>query len=136
LQALAAHELGHALGLDHTTFSETDLMNHFSPVHDITLPSTLNLYALAMLSIVTSKNNMPPNPLVLPQNIPYLTTPESAVPETTSPLIFLVLTMTIAINILRFGRRKSQTLRRVSTTSDECTSSSSRRREQINHSEH
>ena len=55
-QTLATHELGHALGfLDHTTFSTSDLMNH---VPTVMFPSTLNLYAVYLLSRSTSVNSI------------------------------------------------------------------------------
>jgi hypothetical protein len=111
LKALAAHELGHALGLGHTTFSETDLMNHYSPGQGVTVPSTLNLYALALLSLVTSRNNMPTTPVTLTTSIPYLTPPESAIPEMSSPAIALTLAMVIVILITSreiYSARKKQ----------------------------
>jgi len=101
LQVLATHELGHALGLNHTVFSEMDLMNHFSPSHRITTPSTLNLYAVALLSGVTSRNYMPQNPVTLPQNIPYWTPSESVIPEIPFPLITLTLGLGIAMTLIR-----------------------------------
>jgi len=106
LQALATHELGHALGLAHTTFSEMDLMNHFSPNHGVTVPSTLNLYALALLSMVTSRSNMPKTPVTLPEPIPYHTPPESAIPEMLSPAIPLVISLGIVVTLI--NRRKTR----------------------------
>jgi len=107
LQALATHELGHAFGLSHTAFSETDLMDHLSPALGITVPSTLNLYALALLSMVSSRSNLPSSPVKLPESIPYQTPPQSAVPEISSPVIVTAVTMTIAL-ILISTRRKSR----------------------------
>jgi hypothetical protein len=110
LQALTTHEFGHALGLDHTTFSETDLMHHLSPNHVVTAPSTLNLYALSLLSLVTSRDNMPRTPVILAKNIAYETPPESAIPEMQSPPIVLVLALGIAIAVL--SRRKPRSFAR------------------------
>ena len=70
LQTLATHELGHALGLDHTTFSTSDLMNQ-SPT--VSFPSTLNLYAVYLLSQLTNINDIPQQPVTLPGIIPYTT---------------------------------------------------------------
>ena len=68
LQTLATHELGHALGLDHTTFSTSGLMNH---VPIVMFPSTLNLYAVYLLSRSTSVNDLPQQPVTLPGIIVY-----------------------------------------------------------------
>jgi hypothetical protein len=70
LRTLATHELGHALGLDHTTFSTSDLMNH---VPTVAYPSTLNLYAVYILSQVTNINDLPSQPVTLPGIVPYAT---------------------------------------------------------------
>lgn len=68
LQVLATHELGHSLGLDHTTFSTTDLMYH---VPKVMFPSTLNLYVIHLLSQITNENNLPQQPVTLLSDIPY-----------------------------------------------------------------
>ena len=70
LRTLATHELGHALGLDHTTFSTSDLMDH---VPSVMFPSTLNLYAVYLLSMVANINDLPQQPVTLPGIIPYTT---------------------------------------------------------------
>ena len=70
LRTLATHELGHALGLDHTTFSTSDLMNH---IPTVMFPSTLNLYAVYFLSQTTNMNDLPQQPVALPGIIPYTT---------------------------------------------------------------
>ncbi len=81
LQATATHELGHALGLDHTHFSELDLMNHLAPGHGVTLPSSLNLYAVYLLSKTNKINQQPSSPVTLPNNIPYTQLPQTALVE-------------------------------------------------------
>ena len=66
LQTLATHELGHALGLDHTTFNPDDLMN---PVPKVVFPSTLNLYAVYLLSMATNVKDLPQQAVALPANM-------------------------------------------------------------------
>jgi len=107
LQALATHELGHALGLDHTTFSKTDLMNHYAPGFEVTLPSTLNLYALYLLSKSNSKSNLPASPIMLPAEIPYANVPASAVPEFEPATLTFVAALTVSISAVLSKRRKS-----------------------------
>lgn len=103
LQALATHELGHCLGLDHTTFSETDLMNHSSPNHEVTLPSTLNLYAVYLLSKASSLNSLPESPVTLPDNIPY----QMAVPELAAAQVTAFVTLALVFALLtRYRRRR------------------------------
>jgi hypothetical protein len=104
LQALATHELGHALGLNQTVFSEMDLMNHFSLGHRIATPSTLNLFAVALLSGATSRNDMPQNPVTLPQDISYWTPSESVIPEIPYPLITFTLGLGIAMTLIRVSK--------------------------------
>lgn len=84
LQTLATHELGHALGLDHTTFSTSDLMNH---VPKIMFPSTLNLYAAYLLSQSSNENNLPQQSVTLPGNIPYLTVSQAELETVTPPIV-------------------------------------------------
>jgi hypothetical protein len=79
LRSLATSALGFALGLSNTDFDQTDLLNWYSVNYDVVVPSTLNLYAVALLSNVNSRRDMPTSPVVLPAGIPYLTPPESAV---------------------------------------------------------
>jgi len=106
LQALATHEFGHALGLNHTTFSKRDLLNHYSPGYNITVPSTLNLYALAALSMITSKNEIPKDPVKLPEDIPYMTPLEAAIPEMRFPTT--VLSVLLGITILVAGHHNAR----------------------------
>jgi hypothetical protein len=84
LQILATHELGHALGLDLTTFSESDLMYN---VPLSMFPSTLNLYAVYLLSQSTSISNLPQQPVTLPANIPYLLVSQAELDTATSPVV-------------------------------------------------
>ncbi len=84
LQSLAAQQLGYALGLASTTFSEYDLMNHKAPSHEITLPSTLNLYAVSLLTRTNSINSLPSSPVSLPDNVPYATMSLSVSSSTTT----------------------------------------------------
>lgn len=84
LQTLATHELGHALGLDHTTFSTTDLMNH---VPNAMFPSTLNLYAVYLLSQSANGRDLPQQPVSLPYNIPYMTPSETDLDRMVAPVI-------------------------------------------------
>lgn len=84
LQTLATHEFGHALGLDHTTFSATDLMSH---VPKVMFPSTLNLYAVYLLSQSVNDKDLPQQPVTLPSNIPYVTLSEPDLDGVTPPVI-------------------------------------------------
>ena len=84
LQTLATHELGHALGLDHTTFSPLDLMNH---VPKVLFPSTLNLYAVYLLGQSTNENNLPQRSVTLPNSIPYMMVSQINLSTVIPPLI-------------------------------------------------
>jgi predicted Zn-dependent protease len=84
LQTLATHELGHALGLDHTTFSKVDLLNH-TPA--FMFPSTLNLYAVYQLSKATSISSLPKQPVTLPANIPYRIVSQAELNAVTPPVV-------------------------------------------------
>lgn len=106
LQALTTHELGHALGLDHTTFSELDLMNHVSPSHSVNLPSTLNLYAVYLLSKTSNMRTQPSTPVPLPSNILYTETPQTAVPEFDSTARVLLIALLSVCFVLRKRTQK------------------------------
>jgi len=106
---VATHEFGHSLGLDHTTFSESDLMNHVAPGNGVTLPSTLNLYAVNLLSRTNNKDTQPSSPVSLPTNIPYTGTPETAVPEfnSTAPTLLIVLLAVMGFYYRRISKRRT-----------------------------
>jgi hypothetical protein len=89
LQILATHELGHAIGLGHTTFSAVDLMNH---VPDVLFPSTLNLYALYLLSQSSNRNNLPKEPVTLPDYIPYMMVTQAELNTVTLAIVQTVTT--------------------------------------------
>jgi len=76
IQAVATHELGHSLGLNHTEFN--DLMGPHYLEDNATLPSTLNLYAVYLLGKVHNVKSLPENPVRLPDSIPYAMSPPSA----------------------------------------------------------
>lgn len=86
LQALATHEIGNALGLGYVFSSNSDLMSHDFLANHATLPSTLNLYALYLLSKAAGNiDKLPEGRVELPPNIPYLTLPSNVItPSLTS----------------------------------------------------
>lgn len=109
MQAMATHELGHAFGLDHTTFSEYDLMNHVAPGHGVNLPSTLNLYAVYLLSKTKNIHSQPSSPVSLLADIPYANTPQTAVPEfsSTEPILLLVLVSVMGLTCRKIRETNS-----------------------------
>jgi hypothetical protein len=91
---IAAHELGHALGLNHAKV-EVDLMNPQVPIPS--LPSTLDLYALSKLAggfFAQYANTV----VTLPSSIPYMTVPEEALPEFPNG-IFLLLSVLFVVGV-------------------------------------
>jgi hypothetical protein len=84
LQMLATHELGHAIGLDHTTFSTADLMNHMP---EVLFPSTLNLHAVYLLSQSSNTKDLPKEPVTLPDNIPYMMVTQAELNSVTPPTV-------------------------------------------------
>ncbi len=72
LNAVVAHHFGHALGLAHTKFSDSDLMySRHDSMNTVRFPSTLNLYAVALLSMANLRADIPKSPVTLTQGFPY-----------------------------------------------------------------
>ena len=111
LQAVTTRELGHALGLDHTTFSILDLMNQISAGYGVNLPSTLNLYAVYLLSKTNNIQSQPSSPVSLPPNIPYTETPQTALPEfnSTAPILLVVVLSFMGFSCRQISRRRNTT---------------------------
>jgi hypothetical protein len=114
-EIISLHELGHCLGLGHTALGGgiTDLMDEEGDSYDGVgppIPSTLNLYAVYLLSKANGTTNyLPSDPVVLPSNIPYTVSPpiySNAVPEFEfDPSLFLVSALVaVAITIRRRKR--------------------------------
>ena len=104
LRSLATAALGFALGLKNTVFAQTDLLNWYGVDHNVVVPSTLNLYAVALLSMVVTKNEMPESPVALPANIPYETPSESAITESASTTTQeLAVSSTESVSSMEFG---------------------------------
>jgi hypothetical protein len=102
-RASALQQLGVGLGLDFTTFSASDLMNKNE--QNVLSPSTLNLYALYLLSKTISHNSQPFSPISLPSGIPYSAAPAVPVPEFTTPSIMVMLMVGLSLLVIR--RRRS-----------------------------
>jgi hypothetical protein len=105
LQAITASGLGVALGLNDTSFSEFDLMNPSAPSHGINLPSTLNLYAVYLLT--SNIHTEPSSPVSLPTDIPYTETPQTAVPETPWPIVVMAALTLVTVALRKKSRRPS-----------------------------
>jgi hypothetical protein len=92
----ALHEFGHLLGLEHTKVSR-DLMST-DPWSPPSYPSTLDLYAVHMQceGLVTVRKTV-----YLPNDIPYMTVPEEAVPEFDNGLVILVVSAFLLIAFRR-----------------------------------
>jgi hypothetical protein len=106
IQGNSEHELGHVLGLDHTTIS-SDLMYYHPDIYSDNngldnTPSTLDLYAVHLLA--TSSGQVPAS-VTLPSNIPYLRWITGVnVPE--FPSSFLILSATLISLAVGIERRK------------------------------
>ena len=95
--AIAVHELGRVLGIGTATYPQ-DLMNINNDVH---MPSTLDLYGVHLLASGSSAHSA-----TLPPQIPYMTVPESAVPEFPTSIIIVVTTLS-SLLMIRRGNKSS-----------------------------
>lgn len=77
----------------------------------VNLPSTLNLYAVYLLSKTKNIHSQPSGPISLPSNIPYTNTPQAAVPEFnwTEVILLIALLSVIGFTCQKIGQENRTT---------------------------